>query len=62
MLFTDPVFIFAFLPAALIFYYLSRHFLGGKQAIWFLVIASAVLLASAFAQRRAFGVADAATT
>ena len=41
MLFTDPVFIFGFLPAALILYFLARHTLGGKAAIWFLVLASA---------------------
>jgi alginate O-acetyltransferase complex protein AlgI len=42
MLFTDPVFLFGFLPAALVLFYLCRQFLGGKYAIWFLVAASAV--------------------
>ena len=42
MLFTDPVFLFAFLPAALALYYLARHICGGQLAIWFLVVASAV--------------------
>jgi D-alanyl-lipoteichoic acid acyltransferase DltB (MBOAT superfamily) len=41
MLFTDPVFLFAFLPATLVLYYLTRRFAGGRVAIWFLVLASA---------------------
>jgi alginate O-acetyltransferase complex protein AlgI len=42
MLFTDPVFVFAFLPISLILFYLTRRFLGGNFAIWFLLIASIV--------------------
>lgn len=41
MLFTDPVFVYAFLPISLLSYYLGRRFLGGNFAIWFLLIASA---------------------
>lgn len=41
MLFTDPVFVYAFLPISLLLYYLGRRFLPGKVAIWFLLIASA---------------------
>jgi alginate O-acetyltransferase complex protein AlgI len=40
MLFTDPIFIFAFFPASLALYYLSRRFVGGRCAIWVLLIAS----------------------
>jgi alginate O-acetyltransferase complex protein AlgI len=40
MLFTDPIFLFGFLPISLALYYLTRRFLGGKNAIWFLLIAS----------------------
>ena len=41
MLFTDPVFLFGFLPATLVLFYLCRQFLGGHAAIWLLVLASA---------------------
>ncbi|MEJ0099074.1 MAG: MBOAT family O-acyltransferase [Pseudomonadota bacterium] len=41
MLFTDPVFIFAFLPATLVLYFLARKYLGGRAAIFFMVLASA---------------------
>ena len=41
MLFTDPVFIFGFLPISLVLYYVIRRFAGGHFAIWFLLIASA---------------------
>jgi alginate O-acetyltransferase complex protein AlgI len=41
LLFTDPVFIFAFLPATVVLYFLARRFLGGRVAIWFMVVASA---------------------
>jgi alginate O-acetyltransferase complex protein AlgI len=42
MVFTDPIFIFAFLPISLALYYLSQRFLGGNSAIWVLLIASGV--------------------
>jgi len=42
MVFTDPIFIFAFLPISLALYYLSQRFLGGNPAIWVLLIASGV--------------------
>jgi D-alanyl-lipoteichoic acid acyltransferase DltB (MBOAT superfamily) len=41
MLFTDPVFLFAFLPISLLLYYATRRFLGGAGALWFLFAASA---------------------
>ena len=42
MVFTDPIFIFAFLPISLALYYLSLRFFGGNPAIWVLLIASGV--------------------
>jgi alginate O-acetyltransferase complex protein AlgI len=41
MLFTDPKFIFVFLPISLLLYFLSRRLIGGKVALWFLLLASA---------------------
>jgi alginate O-acetyltransferase complex protein AlgI len=40
MLFTDPVFIFAFLPASLVLFHLIRRYGGGRAAIWLLLVAS----------------------
>ena len=45
MLFTDPKFLFAFLPAALVLFYASRRFAGGKFTIWLLVATSSVFYA-----------------
>lgn len=42
MLFTDPKFLFLFLPFSLILFYLMRRYAGGKSTIWFLLFASAV--------------------
>ncbi len=42
MLFTDPKFLFVFLPLALGLFYLVRRYGGGKFAIWFLLLASGV--------------------
>jgi alginate O-acetyltransferase complex protein AlgI len=41
VLFTDPVFIFAFLPISLVLFHLARRYRSGKFAIWFLLVASA---------------------
>ena len=41
MLFTDPVFIFAFLPISLLLFHLGRRYASGKFAIWLLLVASA---------------------
>jgi D-alanyl-lipoteichoic acid acyltransferase DltB (MBOAT superfamily) len=40
MLFTDPVFLFAFLPLTLLAYYGARRLWGGNTALWFLLGAS----------------------
>ena len=40
MLFTDPVFLFGFLPIALLGFYLGRKYIGGSFSIWFLLTAS----------------------
>ena len=41
MLFTDPVFIFAFLPISLVLFHLSKRYAGGNISIWLLLAASA---------------------
>ena len=40
MLFTDPFFLFAFLPFTLAGFYLGRRYIGGSFAIWFLLAVS----------------------
>ncbi len=42
MLFTDPVFVFAFLPISLLLFHSIRRFAGGRYGIWFLLVASTV--------------------
>lgn len=45
MLFTDPKFLFAFLPTALVLFYLARRYAGGQLTIWLLVATSSVFYA-----------------
>lgn len=40
MLFTDPVFLFAFLPFTLLVFHLGRKYIGGSFAVWFLLATS----------------------
>lgn len=45
MLFTDPKFLFVFLPIAMALFYASRKYAGGKLTIWLLVATSSVFYA-----------------